>query len=155
MLLELLNFVVDAIFPITNDMGKRKTSARQRNAQLAKNKNTRLRERIENDRKLRINKALTKPNLEIKTNTTQKEVVKEVKKKVDIPILRSKNKYILKPTPIKNIKIGDIVFVKVKGIYLQFKVKLKDKKKGVQIIDEYGIINGWTRNINHKYLNTK
>lgn len=64
-----------------------------------------------------------------------------------IPLIKSGQKHILEPTKIEDVKVGDIVFCKVKGSYFTHLVTAKNDKKGVQISNNHGYINGWTKQV--------
>ena len=50
-------------------------------------------------------------------------------------------------------EVGDIVFCKVKGRYIDaHKIIKKDKQKGYQIANNRGWINGWTRTVYGKVI---
>lgn len=68
------------------------------------------------------------------------------------PLIKSGEKHILTPVDITNVVVGDIVFCKVKGSYYTHLVTAKDEKKGVQISNNHGHINGWTKNVYGKVL---
>jgi hypothetical protein len=62
-----------------------------------------------------------------------------------VPLLYSGEKHILTPISIEEVKVGDIVFCKVKGSYMTHLVTAKNDKKGLQISNNHGHINGWTK----------
>jgi len=63
------------------------------------------------------------------------------------PLLVSRQPVELTPTTWEKVQIGDIVYCKVKGNYCTHLVKAKDDKRGVQIGNNHGNINGWTKNV--------
>lgn len=63
------------------------------------------------------------------------------------PILKSRQPVELTPTTWDKVKVGDIVYCKVKGHYYTHLVKSVDEKRGCQIGNNHGHINGWTKNI--------
>ena len=69
-----------------------------------------------------------------------------------IPLLYSGEKHILTPISIEEVKVGDIVFCKVKGSYMTHLVTAKNETKGVQISNNHGYINGWTKTVFGKVI---
>ena len=63
------------------------------------------------------------------------------------PLVMNKQEYILEPAKLENIVVGDIVFCKVKGKYMNHLVTAIDKEKGAQISNNHGHVNGWTKTI--------
>lgn len=63
------------------------------------------------------------------------------------PILQSRQPVELTPTTWDKVEIGDIVYCKVRGNYYTHLVKAKDENRGVQIGNNHGYINGWTKNV--------
>ena len=62
------------------------------------------------------------------------------------PILKSGGKLTFKKQ--KEYEVGDIVFCKVKGRWIDaHKITKKDDRRGYLISNNYGHDNGWTRNI--------
>ena len=65
------------------------------------------------------------------------------------PVIKSGQQH--KLTPVrdwkKEVSVGDIVYCKVKGRFYTHFVKAKNDKKGCQIGNNHGGINGWTKNI--------
>jgi len=63
------------------------------------------------------------------------------------PIIKSKQTVLVEPTRLKDCEVDDVVLCKVKGkVYLHL-IKAKDKKRGVQICNKKGRINGWTKKV--------
>jgi hypothetical protein len=62
-----------------------------------------------------------------------------------VPLLYSGEKHILTPVKLEEVQIGDIVFCKVKGSYMTHLVTAIDEKKGAQISNNHGHVNGWTK----------
>ena len=58
------------------------------------------------------------------------------------PILQSKQPVELTPTTWENVEVGDIVYCKVRGNFYTHLVKAKNEKRGVQIGNNHGHING-------------
>jgi len=63
------------------------------------------------------------------------------------PLIKSGQDHELSPTTIDDIEVGDIVYCKVKGNFYTHLVKAKDPKKGCQIGNNKGNINGWTKQV--------
>jgi hypothetical protein len=68
------------------------------------------------------------------------------------PIVKSGQEHRLAPASIDDIKVGDIVYCKVKGNFYTHLVKAIDIQKGCLIGNNRGGINGWTRNIYGKVI---
>jgi cell wall-associated NlpC family hydrolase len=64
-----------------------------------------------------------------------------------VPLIKSGQKHILEPIKIEDVQVGDIVFCKVKGSYFTHLVTAKNDKKGVQISNNHGYVNGWTKQV--------
>lgn len=62
-----------------------------------------------------------------------------------VPLLYSGEKHILTPVKLEEVQVGDIVFCKVKGSYMTHLVTAKNDKKGLQISNNHGYVNGWTK----------
>lgn len=69
-----------------------------------------------------------------------------------LPIIKSKQPVKLAPAKWEEILPGDIVYCKVKGSMLTHLVTAIDSKKGCQISNNSGFINGWTKNIYGKVV---
>ena len=63
------------------------------------------------------------------------------------PVLKSRQPVEISPTSWQNVEVGDIVYCKVKGNYYTHLVKAKNEKRGVEIGNNHGYINGWTKNV--------
>jgi len=63
------------------------------------------------------------------------------------PILESRQAVELTPCTWKEVEIGNIVYCKVRGNYYTHLVKAKNEKRGVQIGNNHGYVNGWTKNV--------
>ena len=68
------------------------------------------------------------------------------------PILFSGQKHILTPATWESVKVGDAVYCKVHGNYYTHLVKAKNEKRGVQIGNNKGHINGWTKQVYGKVI---
>ena len=63
------------------------------------------------------------------------------------PLLNSGQEHYLEPLDWRQARIGDILYCKVKGRYYTHLVHAIDKVKGVQIGNNKGRINGWTKQV--------
>ena len=70
-----------------------------------------------------------------------------------IPLIKSGQKHVLTPIQLKDVIVGDIVFAKVKGSYFTHLVTAIDAKKGIQISNNHGHVNGWTKAVFGKVIN--
>ena len=70
-----------------------------------------------------------------------------------IPLLKSGQKHILAPINLTDVKVGDIVFARVGRAYFTHLVTAIDPKKGAQISNNKGHVNGWTKNVFGKVIN--
>ena len=68
------------------------------------------------------------------------------------PILYSGQKHILAPANWESVEIGDAVYCKVHGNFYTHLVKAKNEKRGLQIGNNKGHINGWTKQIYGKVI---
>jgi len=64
-----------------------------------------------------------------------------------LPLIKSKQPVKIKPITWQEVKPGDIVYCKVSGNLYTHLVKAIDPKKGAQIGNNKGGINGWTKNV--------
>ena len=69
-----------------------------------------------------------------------------------VPLINSGQKHKLKPITLVEVKVGDIVYCKVKGNFYTHLVKAIDPKKGCQIGNNKGRINGWTKQVYGKVI---
>lgn len=69
-----------------------------------------------------------------------------------VPLIKSGQKHRLAPVKLEDVKIGDIVFCKVKGRYYTHLVKAVDAQKGCLIANNRGHVNGWTRKVFGKVI---
>jgi len=69
-----------------------------------------------------------------------------------VPLINSGEDHTVSPATIEDVEVGDIVYCKVKGNFYTHLVKAKDPKKGCQIGNNKGGINGWTKQIYGKVL---
>ena len=69
-----------------------------------------------------------------------------------VPLIHSNQEHRLVPITLDKVEIGDIVYCKVAGRFFTHLVKAKNDKKGFQIGNNKGHINGWTKNIYGKVV---
>ncbi len=69
-----------------------------------------------------------------------------------LPLIASNQKHRLAPTTWEEVEVGDIVYCKVAGNFYTHLVKAKDPKKGCQIANNKGRINGWTKRVYGKVI---
>lgn len=69
-----------------------------------------------------------------------------------VPLIYSGQEHKLAPVKLEDVKVGDIVYCKVKGNFYTHLVKAKDTQKGVQIGNNKGGINGWTKQVYGKVI---
>jgi len=76
-----------------------------------------------------------------------KKVVIRPKGNSMVPLIKSKQAVLVEPIKLQDCEVDDVVLCKVKGkIYLHL-IKAKDKKRGLQICNKKGLINGWTKKV--------
>jgi hypothetical protein len=68
-----------------------------------------------------------------------------------VPLINSGQEHRIAPCTWELVEIGDIVYCKVKGSFYTHLVKAKDDR-GVQIGNNKGGINGWTRQVYGKVI---
>ncbi len=68
------------------------------------------------------------------------------------PILKSRQKHLLAPITLDKVAVGDVVYCKVKGNFYTHLVKAINDKRGVQIGNNHGHINGWTKQVYGKVI---
>jgi len=64
-----------------------------------------------------------------------------------VPIIRHNQKHSLAPCKYDDVCVGDVVFCRVRGSYMTHKVTAVNCKRGVQISNNRGHVNGWTKNV--------
>jgi hypothetical protein len=69
-----------------------------------------------------------------------------------IPLIKSGQEHKLAPAKWEDVSVGDIVYCKVNGNFYTHLVKAKDEQKGVQIGNNKGGINGWTKQVYGKVM---
>lgn len=71
-----------------------------------------------------------------------------------VPLIHSGEEHTLKPVDDwQDCEVGDIVFCKVKGNYYTHLVLAVNNEKGLQIGNNRGGVNGWTRTVFGKVIN--
>ena len=64
-----------------------------------------------------------------------------------IPLIRSGQKHIIEPLKSwQDANVGDIVYCKIRSSFLTHLVTAKNEIKGLQISNNHGHVNGWTKN---------
>lgn len=63
------------------------------------------------------------------------------------PIIKHRQPVTISPIKLEDVEVGHVVFCKVSGRYWMHKVHAIDPKKGLQIGNNKGHINGWTKNV--------
>ena len=63
------------------------------------------------------------------------------------PLIKSGQKHKLEPCKYEDVEMGDIVYCKVAGRYFTHLVTGFDERRGFQISNNHGHINGWTKKI--------
>ena len=69
-----------------------------------------------------------------------------------VPFIYSKQPVRIAPATWEEVEVGDIVYCKVKGYVYTHLVKAKDDRRGVQIGNNRGRINGWTKTVYGKVI---
>ena len=65
-----------------------------------------------------------------------------------VPLIKSGQKHILEPVKKwEDCKVGEIVYCKVHGRMFTHLVKAKNDVQGLQIGNNHGYINGWTKQV--------
>ena len=68
------------------------------------------------------------------------------------PLIKSGQKHKLAPIKLEEVEVGDIVYCKVHGRLYTHLVKAIDAQKGLQIGNNHGNINGWTKQVYGKVI---
>lgn len=68
------------------------------------------------------------------------------------PLIKHRQKHKLAPTTVDDVEIGDIVYCKIAGRYLTHLVTAKNARRGVQISNIHGHVNGWTKKVYGKVI---
>lgn len=69
-----------------------------------------------------------------------------------VPLIASGQQHRLAPATVDTVAIGDIVYCKVHGKFYTHKVVAIDPRKGCQIANNRGNVNGWTKAIFGKVI---
>jgi len=69
-----------------------------------------------------------------------------------VPLLKSGQNHRLAPTNWESVAVGDIVYCKVSGYFYTHLVTAKDPRKGCQIANNKGRINGWIKRVYGKVI---
>ena len=69
-----------------------------------------------------------------------------------VPLIASGQQHRLAPTSWESVAVGDIVYCKVKGSFYTHKVVAIDPRKGCQIANNRGRVNGWTKAVYGKVI---
>lgn len=69
-----------------------------------------------------------------------------------VPLIHSGQEHKLAPATWEQVKTGDIVYCKVKGNFYTHLVKATNPQQGVQIGNNKGGINGWTKKVYGKVI---
>ncbi len=69
-----------------------------------------------------------------------------------IPLIHSGQEHKLAPAKWEDCEVGDIVYCKVSGKFYTHLVKAKDEQRGLQIGNNRGGINGWTKQVYGKVI---
>ena len=69
-----------------------------------------------------------------------------------VPLIKSGQDHKLAPATWEEVEVGDIVYAKCNKKYYTHLVKAKNKDKGVQIGNNKGGINGWTKHVFGKVI---
>ena len=69
-----------------------------------------------------------------------------------LPLIKSKQPVRLAPTTWEDVEVGDMVYCKVKGNLYTHLVTATDPKRGAQISNNQGYVNGWTKNVYGKVI---
>ncbi len=69
-----------------------------------------------------------------------------------LPLIKSGQPHKIAPIKWEDVEVNDIVYCKVHGKMFTHLVHAKDPKKGCQIGNNKGYINGWTKNVYGKVI---
>jgi len=86
-------------------------------------------------------------NFKLKNLQEGKTIITSEKGNSMTPLIQSGQKHILSPADWQSVKVGDIVYCKVRGNFYTHLVKAVDIKKGCQIVNNHGFVNGWTKQV--------
>lgn len=68
------------------------------------------------------------------------------------PLIASKQKHVLEPIVLEDVKVGDIVYCKVGRNYYTHLVKAINNQRGCLISNNKGHVNGWTTKVFGKVI---
>jgi hypothetical protein len=69
-----------------------------------------------------------------------------------VPLIHSNQEHVLAPATWEQCQPGDIVYCKVHGRKFTHLVKARDEQRGLQIGNNKGHINGWTKQVYGKVV---
>ena len=69
-----------------------------------------------------------------------------------LPLIKSKQPVKIAPCKLEDLNVGDIAYCKVKGNIYTHLVTAKNEKRGVQISNNHGYVNGWTKTVFGKVI---
>ncbi len=69
-----------------------------------------------------------------------------------MPLIKSRQPVRIIPATCETVEVGDAVYCKVSGNYYTHLVVAKDAKRGCQIANNKGHVNGWTKNVYGKVI---
>lgn len=64
-----------------------------------------------------------------------------------LPLIKSGQSHELSPCKLDDVEVGDIVYCKVRGRFYTHLVTAKNDDRGVQISNNHGFVNGWTKRV--------
>lgn len=64
-----------------------------------------------------------------------------------VPLICSNQPHVLAPAAWTDCDIGDIVYCRVAGRLITHLVTAKNEKRGLQISNNHGYVNGWTKHV--------
>lgn len=69
-----------------------------------------------------------------------------------LPLIKSRQPVRLEPYSWEDCEVDDIVYCKVRGNIYTHLVTAKDEKRGLQISNNKGRVNGWTKTVYGKVI---
>lgn len=69
-----------------------------------------------------------------------------------VPLIGSDQEHKIEPATWESVEVGDVVYCKVHRRYYTHLVKAKNEKRGCQIGNNRGKINGWTKQVYGKVI---
>ena len=64
-----------------------------------------------------------------------------------LPLIKHRQPVVLSPCKIEDVDVGDIVYCCVRGTYYTHRVTAKNDRRGLQISNNLGHVNGWTKKV--------